>query len=181
VDKRELIQRLAAPFPGFAEALRAGLGDPVEEVLPPATPDDLAREEALLRISLPSSYREFLLCTRGFWLRGGVVQMSSGHPFFHRWGPFEALKPAAQRAVCMSGRGWPPPTENMLCFAEFFMEADGDQVLFRIHEGLVRGEYPVYYYAHEAATPEARLLEPSFSSWLNDCLYYDAFRAKGVV
>jgi hypothetical protein len=31
----------------------------------------------------------------------------------------------------------------MLCFAEFFMEADGDQVLFDVSKGLINGEYPI--------------------------------------
>lgn len=32
--------------------------------------------------------------------------------------------------------------------AEYFLEDDGDQVLFKVADGLINGEYPVYYYAH---------------------------------
>jgi hypothetical protein len=32
--------------------------------------------------------------------------------------------------VDFKGGGWPPPSQGMLCFAEYSLEADGDQVLF---------------------------------------------------
>ena len=61
----------------------------------------------------------------------------------------------------------------MLCFAEYFLEADGDQVLWDVHQGLKGGEYPVVYYAHEARPPSATVIATSFGAWLEQCL--DAF------
>jgi hypothetical protein len=61
----------------------------------------------------------------------------------------------------------------MLCFAEYFLEADGDQVLWDVKAGLQHGEYPVMYYAHESYPPSVRRIATSFSEWLEHCL--DAF------
>jgi len=63
----------------------------------------------------------------------------------------------------------------MLCFAEFFMEADGDQVLWDVSRGLVDGEYPIYYYAHEARPPSVRKLADCFDTWLGEFLQYEEF------
>ena len=61
----------------------------------------------------------------------------------------------------------------MLCFAEYFLEADGDQVLWDVKPGLQDGEYPVMYYAHESSPPSVRQIAGSFREWLEQCL--DAF------
>jgi hypothetical protein len=58
---------------------------------------------------------------------GGVVQFGKQHAFFHEFEPLRSLTPAQRSAVKQKGGAWPPPTDGMLCFAEFFMEADGDQ------------------------------------------------------
>jgi len=75
--------------------------------------------------------------------------------------------PAQRRVVEFKGGGWPPPSQGMICFAEYFLEADGDQVLFDVSNGLVEGEYPVMYYSHESRPPTVRRLAGSFSEWLN--------------
>lgn len=64
----------------------------------------------------------------------------------------------------------------MLCFAEFWLEADGDQVLFDTSQGLVGGEYPVMYYAHSGRPPTVRRLASSFREVLDEFLEYDAFK-----
>ena len=57
----------------------------------------------------------------------------------------------------------------MLCFAEYFAEADGDQVLFDTsHQS--GGEFPVVYYAHERRPPVVRTLAPSFEQFINELL-----------
>ena len=61
----------------------------------------------------------------------------------------------------------------MVCFAEFFMEADGDQVLFDVAKGMVNGEYPIMYYAHESNPPTVRKLAGDFETFLNDFLDYE--------
>lgn len=61
----------------------------------------------------------------------------------------------------------------MLCFAEFFLEADGDQVLFDVSAELIDCEYPVVYYAHEDRPPSVRRLADNFSFFLSECLSYE--------
>lgn len=73
------------------------------------------------------------------------------------------------------GGTWPPPSQGMLCFGEFFMEADGDQVLFDVSGGLQHGEYPVMYYAHESCPPTVRKLADTFEQWLDGFLDYKEF------
>ena len=134
----------------------------MEHVLPPATAADVAALEQRLGLPLPEPYKALLRCTRGFWLMGGVVQFGSLHPFVHDFPPLESLTPQQRRVVALKGGPWPPASQGMLCFAEFFMEADGDQVLFDTSRGLVRGEYPVMYWAHEERPPSVRQLASSF-------------------
>ena len=55
------------------------------------------------------------------------------------------------------------------------MEADGDQVLWDVSGGLRAGEYPIFYYAHEARPPSVRKLADSFETWLGEFLSYGEF------
>ncbi len=167
-------RRIARAFPKFAGKFRDD--DPyfLENVRPPATDEDLGAIETSLGVRLPESYKALLRCGREFWLRGGAVQFGLQHPFFHEFEPFESLAPAAQQMVRQKGGVWPPASDGMLCFAEFFMEADGDQVLFDVSGGLLNGEYPVMYYAHEAQPPSVRLLARSFEQFLVEFLDYPA-------
>jgi len=167
-----LHEALKADFPRFAAQLAARVAEPylVEHVQPSLTAEDIKMLEAELGVPLPLSYRRMLTITRGFWLSGGVVQLSRQHPFFHEWPPFEQLTPPQRHSVQRMGGRWPPPTEGMLCFAEYFVEADGDQALWDVKDGLVDGEYPVMYYAHEGGSPSVRRIASSFSEWLDRCL-----------
>lgn len=139
--------------------------------MPPATDADLRAIEVELGLELPRSYKRLMRITRGFWLSGGVIQLSRQHPFLHAWPPVEKLAPLQQLSVEEKAGGWPPASEGMVCFAEYFLEADGDQVLWDAKDGLVDGEYPVLYYAHEAGA--VRYLARDFRAWLKQCL--DAF------
>jgi cell wall assembly regulator SMI1 len=170
---------LIEDFPRFAGVLAARVNEPylVEHVLPPATTADLQRLESELGVPLPASYKQLLTVTRGFWLSGGVVQLSTTHPFFHEWEPLAELTPQQRRSVQQKGGRWPPPTGGMLCFAEYFLEADGDQVLWDVKSGPQDGEYPVMYYAHESYPPSVRRVASSFREWLEQCL--DPFPRAG--
>ena len=84
--------------------------------------------ERLLGIPLPHSFRSFLACVNGYILNRPVAQMHRDHV-------------------------WKHPT-GTICFANYFWEADGDQVVFDISQGLIDGEYPVLYYAHDFARQE---------------------------
>ncbi len=143
----------------------------MEEVLPGATEAELEELESSLGLALPESYKKLLRCSRGFWLFDGAIQLSTGHPFFHEFPRLEQLSRVQQLAVRTRGGSWPPASNGMLCFAEFFMEADGDQVLFDVSNGLIDGEYPVMYYAHEEQG-RGRKLADSFEQWLNEFLDY---------
>ncbi len=125
----------------------------------------LTELERRLQVPLPCSYRSFLTRTGGFVLFGGSVQFGASHPFVHEFPALELLSREQRQVVQARGGAWPPPSQGMLCFAEYFLEADGDQVLFDVRGGLVDGEYPVVYYSHEA--PAAiRRVAGSFAEWL---------------
>ena len=55
--------------------------------------------------------------------------------------------------------------DEILCFADYFLEAGGDQAPFDVTGGLVDGEYPVYYY-HEG--PTVRKVADSFKEFLEN-------------
>lgn len=170
-----MLEAAAKLFPRFARAAAARCRH-LDHVLPPATADKVTALERELGLPLPESYKALLRCARGFWLMGGVVQFGSQHPFVHDFPPLESLTPAQRRVVEMKGGQWPPASQGMLCFAEFFMEADGDQVLFDTSGGLVGGEYPIMYWTHEGRPPSVRRLAGSFGEFMEGFLAYPAFR-----
>lgn len=146
-------------FPQFAQAIDA---IEAEDFEPPTTEAALQVLEQELCVVLPPSYKRFLRCTRGFTALDGSVQLSGQHPFFH------AVRPLSKPGGGLS-------SEGMLCFAEFALEADGDQVLFDVRHPDARGEYPVYYYAHAQRPPAVRKLADSFEQWLLEFPSYEAF------
>jgi len=142
-----------------------------EYILPARSADELAKLEQALGIALPVSYKRFLGVCGGLWLLGGNIQMGPQHPFIHDFPSFEDLTPQQQSVVKLRAGTWPPPSHGMLCFAEYFLEADGDQVLFDISGGLVDGECPVYYYAHEESPARVTRVAESFGDWIeNVCI-----------
>lgn len=170
--KDQFLIRLAVAFPDFAAKLGDGVQFQLEEVHAPASESDLRELEKSLGLPLPESYKSLLRCAREFWLLGGLVKFR--RPFFHRFDPLDRLTPQQRRTVQLKGGSWPPPSQGMLCFADFFMEADGDQVLFDVSEGLIDGEYPVMYYAHEAAPADVRRLANTFGEFMAAFLDYPA-------
>ena len=164
----------SASFPSFAALLPNS--DP-EEILPPRTKAEIADIEASLGVVLPDSYKDFLATAGGLWLLGGVVQMSTTHPFLHDFPAFEELSPRHQSVVQQRGGVWPPASQGMLCFAEYFLQADGDQVLFSIEGGLVDGEYPVFYYAHSDSPPRVTQVATSFAEWI-ETVCIQSFRRR---
>jgi hypothetical protein len=159
---------LESDFPQFAALLPGAV---VEEVLPGLDLEGITELESRLGIPLPASYKQFLQRCNGLWLFGGAVQFGSQHPFFHDFPPLDSLSPQQLKVVKQRGGKWPPPSQGMLCFAEYFLEADGDQVLFKVDDGLVNGEYPVYYYAHEDSPTRVTRIADSFGDWIeNQCI-----------
>ncbi|MCA8935238.1 MAG: SMI1/KNR4 family protein [Planctomycetes bacterium] len=165
------LERLIASFPGLS-AIGGADWQPVEDIKSGRTSDELAESERELGISLPDSYKRFLSISGGFSLAGGAVQFGSQHPFFHEFSAFENLTIQQRQRIAASGDPWPPPSEGMLCFAEMFMLADGDQVLFDVKQGLRDGEYSVYYYAHEDSPASVVKLASGFEEFMNGFLSY---------
>lgn len=174
---KKLSRSLAPHFPRFAELLAAGHGE-VEQIQPPASDADIRALEKSLGVSVPGSYKQLLRCARGFWLFGGAVQFGGLHPFFHEFPALKELTSQQLDVVKMKGGDWPPPSEGMLCFAEFFMEADGDQVLFDVKDGLRNDEYPIMYYAHESRPPTVRKLADDFYTFIENLLDREEFQSE---
>lgn len=165
-----MIDLLEEHFPKFANALRSEDLE-LEEVLPGASSNEIAALERSAGFEFPSSYKKFLSVTRGFWLMGGLIQFGAQHPFAHDFPKREELSAAQMEVVEAKGGGWPPPSNGMLCFAEYFRDADGDQVLFDTTSRSQGGNWPVVYYAHEDRPPSVTKVADSFRQWLEDvCL-----------
>jgi len=161
-----ILPALEGEFPRFARFLMSGDADPIDEILPPYTLSEieqLEREE--LEQSLPPSYRAFLQIAGGMCLQGGAVRIHGRQLFFLYFPPLESMKWEQRRqAGRQNGGVWPPPSEGMLCFADFWSEGDGDQALFDVSGGLVDGEYPVFYYNHDQGS--TRRIADGFRDWL---------------
>jgi len=167
-----MLNELANSFPRFTLLARQ---HQLRHVLPPVTDSDIALIEEQLALPLPETYKALLRCARGFWLKGGLIQFGSQHPFVHDFPSFDSLTPQQRELVAFKGGPWPPASQGMLCFAEFFMEADGDQVLFDTAAGLIAGEYPIMYWAHESRPPSVRQLAASFKEFMETFLEYPEF------
>ena len=152
----DFINALTKAYPKFAHKLRGRPDVCLEHIKPPISQIELDELERSLRVPLPESYKSLLRCARGFWLLGGAVQFGTRHPFLHQFPPLNELSEQQRHFLKLQGNEkWPPPSTGMLCFAEFFMDADGDQVLFDIKNGLIKEEYPIMYYDHETVSQKA--------------------------
>lgn len=165
-------QILASVAPRFPDFARLAPYYGIDHLLPPASDAEIAGLEASLGVELPESYQALLKCTRGFSLLDGRVRFDSVYPSYHNFPPFAQLTPEQQQRVFDSLGTWPPPTQGMLCFAEYSLQFPGDQVLFDVRRGLQDGEYPIIYYAQGARPPVARRLAGSFAEFMDCFLEY---------
>jgi cell wall assembly regulator SMI1 len=166
-DFKAQAQRFAEAFPNFAGLLASGVGGPFVEIEPAAPAEQIAATENLLGIPLPASYKQFLLISAGVSF-GGSLQIGLLQTFFHDFPKQESLSEQARRTIARRGGVWPPPSQGMLRFADYFLEADGDQALFDVSQGLNDGEYPVIYYDHD--TPSIRKLADSFRDFVENVI-----------
>ena len=171
---QDLMRRLSLHFPKFAARITQDDGV-IHDVLPPATEADIRAAEQQVGVPFPESYKEFLRFARGFWMFRGCVQFGIQHPFRHEFEPLSSLSALQRDSTRRKGGIWPPPSNGMLCFGEYFLEADGDQVLLDITEPMVNGEYRVMYYAHEGNPPSVRELAPDFRSFVEEVMVHAAF------
>ena len=164
-----MLNSLRSEFPDFVRKVNASARAKPEQILPAVTEEQLEKIEKQLKGKLPTSYRKFLQLCGGFTLYGGPVQFLRGHPFRHEFPPLSQLTKVQLQTVRLKGGRWPPPSQGMICFAEYFLEADGDQVLFDDRGALQDGEYPVVYYCHDG--PSIEKVGESFRDWLeNRCI-----------
>jgi hypothetical protein len=127
-------------FPRFA-ALLGNRSDLIIEIERGATVAELGELENSLGIEIPGKLKVLLACSSRIHLEGLCI----GNVFFH------------------TARGAAGPSEGMLCFADYWLDGDGDQVLFDPRD-LPADDPPVYYYNHDA--PLVRPLAGRFSDWL---------------
>ena len=167
-----MLEALRSEFPRLAEVLLSEDHD-LENVLPPTPEAEIAQVESHLGLQLPPSYKSFLRVTQGFFLKGGVIQFGSQHPFLHDFPPIETFSEQQRRMIEQKGGSWPPPSQGMLCFAEYFRDADGDQVVFDLTAPDPDGEFPVMYYSHQDRPPSVTRVADSFRSWLEDSCLQD--------
>ena len=112
-------EQLQNEFPTFYGLVQEGrCYFTLDSVLPGATDAEIHEIEQKIGIPLPASYKRFLRCCRGFSLSGIGVRFNR-YPVFYDF-PDDLSS----------------PSQGMLCFADFFMEADGDVVLFDVAAGL---------------------------------------------
>ncbi len=162
-------------FPQFAKQIKKGK---IEDLLPPLNAEELTTLEEHLQAQLPPSYKQFLGYLSGFSAFDDAVKLGDQHPFFHRFKRRALLSAIQQKALDQKDGAWTPPSEGMLCFGEFMMEADGDQVLFDLSQRNADGECPVYYYAHEGNRATVRKIADSFGQWLNEFGSYPEFEEE---
>jgi len=140
-----VIAAVAHQFPKFARFLKRREGD-IERLEGPATEQEIAAWERSFGVALPDAVRRFLLCTKGLTLPG--LSLGQAEVFPH---------PGVIADV-----GNSKPT---ICIGEYFLEADGDQVLIeRTAESA--DDRPVYYYAHSESPPAVRRLAKTFTAWI---------------
>jgi hypothetical protein len=148
------LRALGVSFPKFARFLGRRAAD-VDELDGPASEQEIDEIERRLGVPLPISYRRFIACARTLSLDG--FSMGLSQVFTH---------PAS-----ISTQSPPVPA---LCIAEYWLEADGDQVLVETHPQPAE-DPPVYYYAH-ADGGKVRKLAASFSAWIESLPRSPVFR-----
>jgi hypothetical protein len=139
------IDALAKHFPKLGRFLKKEI-DAIDQLDEPASDAELGVAEQSLGAPLPAMVRQFLSCTKGLALDGLAIGLTQcfRHP----------------AAVAVQGEDRPA-----VCLADYWLEADGDQVLIEAVQ-TPSDDPPVYYYAHAAGNQAARQLAPSFSAWL---------------
>ncbi|MFA6242122.1 MAG: SMI1/KNR4 family protein, partial [Candidatus Hydrogenedentales bacterium] len=112
-----MLPQLDQHFPKFASMLADS--EP-EEIEYGKKADEIQSLEDDLGIPLPDTYKRFLSVCSSLWLFGGAVQFGSQHPFYYDFPPLEAMNPQQLAVIKQRGGNWPPPSQGMLCFAEYF-------------------------------------------------------------
>lgn len=163
---KSFLESVANNFPEFAASLENLSGMQIADVGEPATKDELNGLESELGLALPESYKQLLRCSRRFLISSPYLSFGFEHPYIHDFEPLEKLLPQMRERVHERAFQWSPPSNGMLCFADFFWKADGDQVLFDISRPSASGEYPIMYYDHETDPPLVQQIAENLRSFL---------------
>jgi hypothetical protein len=139
------VAAIEAHFPLFGKFLRSNSAR-MREMSNPASAEDMIAIQAHLGFDLPEAYVRLLRCVRTLAV-GDTLRLALTHPFIHR-----SKSPQTQ-------------TDGMLCIADFWIEADGDQALIDVttHTG---ADPPVLYYAHESTGSKVRKIADRFTDWI---------------
>lgn len=138
---RARLDCLKRGFPGLAMFLSSNLNE-IERLDEPALIGEIQQLEQALGEKLPESYCRLLACTKAIAYRD-TVQI--GMPFTFRHPDDPGL-----------------PSAGRICFGEYWLEGDGDQVLFGdVGPG---NEPPVLYYNHSRRSVVT--LADNFLAWV---------------
>lgn len=143
------VSRLDGRFPDFAQFLRRRARE-LDDFGPSASKEDLEILRSAIGESIPRSLREFLLHTRSFRV-GNLIDFD-----------IEDMAPLDFSEIPESER---PRAHGMVLLCNFWLEADGDQLVFDQHE-VVGGECPIFYYSHESRPPRLTRVADTFDGLL---------------
>ena len=145
---REFAPQIAAiteHFPKFGSFLKKRVRD-IDTLEPAAAEAEITAAEQGLGVSLPDTYKRFLRCTKS--LTFDVLSIGSFFVFPH---PAKIVDAGIE--------------SGSICIADYWLEADGDQVLVECRPKM-ESDPPVYYYAHAEGPHAVRKLANSFSAWI---------------
>lgn len=139
------LNALAKHFPKFARFLKKHADD-IDQLEEPATEAEILAAEQSVDASLPESLKQLLRSTRGLSRDGFAIGLAQIFP----------------HPAVLSGR---PAAVRTVCIADYWLEADGDQVVIAASPNPCE-DVPVYYYGHATGVNTARELAGSLSAWL---------------
>jgi hypothetical protein len=146
---------LAVSFPKFARFLKKRASD-IDRLEEPATGQEILSVEKSLGVPLPIACKHFFGSTKNLGLDGFSI----------------GLENVFQHSAVIDGQ---PLETKTICIAEYWLEADGDQVLVA-QSPQPPDDPPVYYYAHSARENKTRKLAPSFIGWIESLPRSPVFR-----
>ncbi len=165
--REEMKTALRVHFREFVTRLESRTDVGIDRILPGLTTDEINARERELGILLPNTYKQFLSTSAGFWLFDGAVQFSGNHPYRLTFPSYESLNDDDKKIVASNGGLWPPPSDGMICFGEYFEGDVGCSLMFDTNDKMKDGEYKISHYYFRASPPRAELVADSFLEWLD--------------
>lgn len=135
-----IINHLKPNFPQFSKLLKRKFED-INALQAAASAVEIQAVENRLGITLPITLRDFFMCCQSVSMEGFTLQLDG--MFIH--------------PTTIDG-------QTALCIGDYWLEADGDQLLI-ISTSQQQNDCAVYYYAH-AQQGSVKYLDSSFKHWL---------------